>query len=171
MHNKRLTDLLKKEKNIQELHYLLGCFPTRTRLCFIATSSCWCNCLLAIAILLIFLELYTVVHILRFQQHYLTDICWNYLFRHTKYEVWFHQTRAESQAATMVGVPQVFDIGLCENPAMLMLWLIQLSGRLIAIIPWFLKNNHSPWGFRVTNPKSYPLWSLYNPEVRPLLAN
>jgi hypothetical protein len=34
-------------------------------LCFVAISSCWCNCLLAIIILLIFLELYTVVHILR----------------------------------------------------------------------------------------------------------
>jgi hypothetical protein len=159
-----------RKKKIQELHYL-WCFPTRTRLCFIAISYCWCDCLLAIVILLIFLELYTVVHILRIQQHYLTDIYWNYLFRHTKYEVWFHQTRAESQAAAMVGVPQDFDIGLCENPAMLMLLLTQLSGRPIAIIPWFLKNNHSPWGFCVTHPKSYPLWSLSNPEVQPLLDN
>jgi hypothetical protein len=35
----------------------------------------------------------------------------------------------------MVGVHQAFDIGLYENPAMLMLWLTQLSGRPIAIIP------------------------------------
>jgi hypothetical protein len=44
-------------------------------------------------------------------------------------------TRAESQAAMIVGVPQGFDIGLFENPAMLMLWLTQLVGRPIDMLP------------------------------------
>jgi hypothetical protein len=35
-------------------------------------------------------------------------------FGHTKSKVWFHLTRAESQAAMMVGIPQGFDIGLFE---------------------------------------------------------
>jgi hypothetical protein len=86
----------------------------------------------------------------------LSNIYRNYLYRHTKSAVWFHLTRAESQAAMMVCVPQDFDIGLCENPAMMMLWLTHLAGRPIAIILWCLKNNHSPWGFCVTYPKSYP---------------
>jgi hypothetical protein len=129
-------------------------------LCFIAISSCWCNCFLAITILLIFLEPYTIVHILRIQQHYLFDICWCFPFGHTKSEVWLHLTRAESQAAMMVCVPQGFDIGLCENPALLMLWLTQLAGRPIVIIPWCLMNNHSPWGFHVTYSRSCSLRSL-----------
>jgi hypothetical protein len=54
---------------------------------------------------------------LRVQQHYLLDICWNFPFGHTKSEVWFHLTRAESQAAMMVSVPQSFDIGLFVNSA------------------------------------------------------
>jgi hypothetical protein len=41
------------------------------------------------------------------------------------------------------------------------LWLTQLVGRPIDIIPWFLKNNHSPWGIRVTYSRSCPLWSLF----------
>jgi hypothetical protein len=53
-------------------------------------------------------------------------------------------TRAESQAAMMVGVPQGFDIGLFENLAMLMLGLTSLAGRPTDILPCFLKNNHSP---------------------------
>jgi hypothetical protein len=96
---------------------------------------------------------------LRIQQHYLSDICWNFPVRNTKSEVWFHLTRAESQAAMMVGVPQGFDRSLW-NSARLKMWLTQLAGRPIAILPWYLKNNHSPWGFLVTHPKIYPLWSL-----------
>jgi hypothetical protein len=115
------------------------------------------------------LELYAVVHILRIQQPYLSDIYSNLPFGHTKSEAWFHLTKAESQAAMIVSDPQGFDIGLCENPTMLMLWLTQLAGRPIAIIPWFLKNNHSPWGFCVTYSRSYPLWSLSTPKVWPLL--
>jgi hypothetical protein len=60
------------------------------------------------------LELYNVVHILRIQQPYLSGIPRNFPFRHTKSAVWFHLTRAESQAAMMVGIPQGFDIGLFE---------------------------------------------------------
>jgi hypothetical protein len=161
MHNKPLTNLFKNEKNFKTVIIFFHVLPTRTQLCSIAISFCWCNCLLAIAILLIFLGLYTVVHILRIQQHYLFDIHWNFPFGHNKSEVWSHLTRAESQAAMMVSVPQGFDIGLFENSAMLMLWLTQLAGRPIDIIPWFLKNNHSPWGFHVTYSRSCPLWSLF----------
>jgi hypothetical protein len=32
------------------------------------------------------------------------------------------------------------------NSARLMFWLTQLAGRPISILPWFLKNNHTPWG-------------------------
>jgi hypothetical protein len=71
MHTKPLTDLFKNEKNSKTFTIF---FPIRTRLCFIAISSCWCNFLVAIAILLIFLELYTIVHILRIQQPYLSAI-------------------------------------------------------------------------------------------------
>jgi hypothetical protein len=104
----------KREKNSKTFTIFFHVLPSRTWLCFIAISSYWCNCLLAIAALLIFLEFYTVVHILRIQQPYLSDIYQNYLFRHTKSKVWFHLTRAESQATMMVSVPQGFDIGLVE---------------------------------------------------------
>ena len=52
---------------------------------------------------------------------------------HDESEASLHLTRAESQAATMVGVPQGFDIGPFVNSARLMLWLTQLAGRPIAI--------------------------------------
>jgi hypothetical protein len=45
-------------------------FPNKDSVVFIAISFWWCNCLLAIAILLIFLERYNVVHILRIQPPY-----------------------------------------------------------------------------------------------------
>jgi hypothetical protein len=118
---------------------------------------------------LYFWSLTQLTHILRIQQHYLPDIHQNYLFRHTKSTVWFHLSRAESQAAMMVGVPQGFHIGLLVTPTRLILWLTHLTGRPIAIIPWFLKNNHSPWGFCVTYSRSCPLWSLLNPKFLPLL--
>jgi hypothetical protein len=108
LHNKPLTNLFKT------FTIFFHVLPTRIQWCFIAVSSYWCNCLWAIAILLIFLEPYTIVHILRIQQHYLPDIHQNYLFGHTKFAVWFHLTRAESQAAMMVGILQGFDIGLVE---------------------------------------------------------
>jgi hypothetical protein len=110
MRNKPLTNLFKTFTIF--LHVLL----TRIQLCSIAISPCWCNCILsvAIAILLIFLEIYAIVNILRIQQHPLSDIRQNYLFGHTKYEVWFHLTRAESQESMTVNVPQGFDIGLFE---------------------------------------------------------
>jgi hypothetical protein len=73
-----------KSKNFTILFHVL---PIRTRLCFIAISSCYCNCRWAIAILLIFLDLYTIVHILRIQQPYLHGICWNFPFEHIYY-VW-----------------------------------------------------------------------------------
>jgi hypothetical protein len=111
MHTKPLTDLFKNEKNSKTFTIF---FPIRTWLCFIAISSRWCNFLVAIANLLIFLELYTIVHILRIQQPYLSATRWNFPFGHTKSEAWFHLTRAESQAAIMVSVPQGFDIGLFE---------------------------------------------------------
>jgi hypothetical protein len=38
-----------------------------------------------------------------------------------------------------------------------MLWLTQLARRPFDILPWFLKNNHSPWGFHVTYSRSYPI--------------
>ena len=44
----------------------------------------------------------------------------NFLFGHAESEVSFHLTKAESQAAMMVGVPQGFDIGLFVNLARLM---------------------------------------------------
>ena len=47
----------------------------------------------------------------------------SYLFVHAESKVSFELTRAESQAATMVGVPQGFDIGIFVNPARLMWWL------------------------------------------------
>jgi hypothetical protein len=50
---------IQEREKVQDLHYLLSRFPTRTRLCS-AISSCWCNCLLSIAILLILLETYTI---------------------------------------------------------------------------------------------------------------
>jgi hypothetical protein len=75
MHTKPLTDLFKKEKKSKKYTIFSHVLPIRTHLCFIAISSCWCICLWAIAILLIFLELYTVVHILRIQQPYLPGIC------------------------------------------------------------------------------------------------
>jgi hypothetical protein len=114
MHTKPLTDLLKNEKKFKIFTIFFHVLPTRIQLCFIAVSSYWCNCLWAIAILLIFLEPYTIVHILRIQQHYLFDICWNFPLGHTKSEVWLHLTRAESQAAMMVSVPQGFYIGHFE---------------------------------------------------------
>jgi hypothetical protein len=49
-----------REKNSRTFTIFFHVLLTRTQLCFIAISSCWCNCLLAIAILLVFLELYTV---------------------------------------------------------------------------------------------------------------
>jgi hypothetical protein len=152
-----------RKRKFQEPQYLLSCFPTKTRWCSIAISYCWCNSLLAvaIAILLIFLEIYAIVNILRIQQHPLSDIHRNYLLRHTKSAVWLHLTRAEPQATMMVGILQGFDIGLFENPAMLMLWWTQLAGRPIDILPWFLKNSHSPWGFHVTYSRSCPLWYLF----------
>ena len=55
------------------------------------------------------------------------------LFRLAESEVSFHLTRAESQAAMMVGVHQGFDIGLFVNPARLMWWSTQLTGRCISI--------------------------------------
>jgi hypothetical protein len=54
---------------------------------------------------------------LRIQQLYLSDVHWNFPFRHTESEVWFHLTRAESQATMIVSVPQGFDIGLFVNSA------------------------------------------------------
>jgi hypothetical protein len=76
LYAQQATDwFIQEREKFQELQYLLSCFPTKTRLCFIAISSYWCNCLWAITILLIFLELYTVVRILRIQQPYsLTSI-------------------------------------------------------------------------------------------------
>jgi hypothetical protein len=74
MHNKPLTNLFKKEKKYKTFIIFFHVVPTRSQLCFIAISSCWCNCLWAITILLIFLELYTIVHTLRIQQPYLSDI-------------------------------------------------------------------------------------------------
>jgi hypothetical protein len=116
MHTKPLTDLFKNKKNSRTFTIFFHVLLTRIQLCSIAISNCWCNCLLAvtIAILLIFLEIYAIVNILRIQPHPLFDIRQNYLFGHTKYEVWFHLTRAESQEAMTVSVPQGFDIGLFE---------------------------------------------------------
>jgi hypothetical protein len=94
-----------RKKNSKTFTIFFHVLPTRTRLCFITISSWCCNCLLAITILLIFLDLYTIVHILRIQQTYLSDIRWNFPFGHTRSAVWFHLTRPESQAAMMVGVP------------------------------------------------------------------
>jgi hypothetical protein len=54
MHNKPLTNSFK----IFTIFFHV--LPTRTRLRFIAISSCWCNFLWAITILLIFSELYIV---------------------------------------------------------------------------------------------------------------
>jgi hypothetical protein len=66
LYAQQATDgFIQEREKVQDLHYFISCLPTRTQLCFIAISSCCCNCLLAIAILLIFLELYTIVHILR----------------------------------------------------------------------------------------------------------
>ena len=47
----------------------------------------------------------------------------HFLLGHAESEVLFHQIRAESQATTMVGVHQGFDIDLSVNPAKLMWWL------------------------------------------------
>ena len=80
----------------------------------------------------------------------------------------FHLTRAETQAETMVGVLQGFDIGLFANPARLMLWLTKLAGRPNAIISCFFKYNHSPWGSYATYTRSCPWWFLFNLEVQTL---
>ena len=52
----------------------------------------------------------------------------NFLFGRAESEVSSHLTRAESQAAKMVGVLKVIDLGLFENPVRLMLWLTPLAG-------------------------------------------
>jgi hypothetical protein len=137
MHTKPLTDLFKNKKKSKTFTMFFHILPIRTRLHFILISSCCCNCLLAIAILLIFLEPDIVAHILRIQQTYsLTSIKTIYSdILSMKYELLFHLTRAKSQATMMVSVPQGFDIGLFENPTMLMLWLTQLVGRPIDILP------------------------------------
>ena len=57
------------------------------------------------------------------------------LIRHVKSTISFHLAKAESQAATMVGVPQGYTLGLGANPAGLMLWLTQLAGRPNSILP------------------------------------
>jgi hypothetical protein len=60
MHNKPLTNLFKNEKRFKTFTIFFHVLPTRTRLCFITISSCWCNYLLAIAILLIFFWNFTL---------------------------------------------------------------------------------------------------------------
>jgi hypothetical protein len=60
MHNKPLTNLFKKEKKYKTFIIFFHVVPTRSRWCFIAISSCWCNCLWAVTILLIFSKLYIV---------------------------------------------------------------------------------------------------------------
>jgi hypothetical protein len=60
MHTRQLTDLFKNEKKFKTFTIFFHVLPLRTRLCFIAISSCWCNCLWAVTILLIFSELYIV---------------------------------------------------------------------------------------------------------------
>ena len=59
----------------------------------------------------------------------------NFLFGHAESEVSFHLTKAESQAAMMVGVLQGFDIGFFVNLARLLKWLAQLAGKTFCHIP------------------------------------
>jgi hypothetical protein len=59
MQTKPLTDSFKNEKKSKNFTIFFHVLPSRTRFYFIAISSCWCNFLVAIAILLNFLELYT----------------------------------------------------------------------------------------------------------------
>jgi hypothetical protein len=61
---------------------------------------------LAIAILLIFLELDIVAISWESSNAISMASIETFLFRHTKSALWIHLTRAESQAAMMVGVPQ-----------------------------------------------------------------
>jgi hypothetical protein len=150
-----------RKRKVQELHYLLSHSPNKESVVF--------HCKKLLLLQLSFgnhnlTYLFGALHCTPYLENpttLLSDICSNFPFGHTKSKAWFHLTRAESQAAMMVSLPQGFDIGLFENSAILMLWLTQLAGRPIDIIPWCLKNNHSPWVFRVTHPKSYPLWSLF----------
>jgi hypothetical protein len=69
----------------------------------------------------------------------------------------------------MVCVPQGFDIGLCENPAMLMLWLTQLAGRPIAISLDASRTTTPHEDFVRLIQEVALMASLSNPEVRPLL--
>jgi hypothetical protein len=115
MHNKPLTDLFKNEKKKSKTFTIFfHVLPSRTWLYFIARSSWCCNCLLAIEILLIFLEFYIVAISWESSNAIPMASIETFPFRHTKTEVWFHLTRAESQAPMMVSVPQGFDIGLFE---------------------------------------------------------
>jgi hypothetical protein len=123
MHTKPPIDSFKNEKRSKTFTIFFHVLPTRTRLCFIAIISYWCNCLLAIEILLIVLELDIVAISWESSNAIPMASVETFPFEYTKSKVWFHLTRAESQAAMMVCVPQGFDIGLCENPAQLMLWL------------------------------------------------
>jgi hypothetical protein len=111
LHNKPLTNLFKT------FTIFFHVLPTRTRLCFIAISSCWCNCLWAITILLFFSELYIVVISWESSNAIPMASIETFYSEYTKSEVWFHLTKAESQAAMMVCVPQGFDIGLFVNLA------------------------------------------------------
>jgi hypothetical protein len=101
-------------QKVQELHYLLSRSPNKDSVVF--------HCKKLLLVQLSFgnrnlTYLFRTLHCSPYLENpttLLSDIRRNYLFRYTKSKVWFHLTRAESQAAMIVGVPRDFDIGLFE---------------------------------------------------------
>jgi hypothetical protein len=104
MHNKPLTDLFKNEK-VQELHYLLSRSPNKD-------SVVHCKKLLLVQLSLgnrNLTYLFGALHCSPYLENpttVLSNIRRNFPFGHTKSAVCFPLTRAESQAAMMVGGPQ-----------------------------------------------------------------
>jgi hypothetical protein len=105
---------IQEREKFQDLHYLLSRSPNKDLVVF------HCNKLLLVQLSFgnrNLTYIFGALHCSLYLENPTTlpsDIRQNYLFIHTKSAVWFHLTRAESQAAMMVGIPEGFDTGLFE---------------------------------------------------------
>jgi hypothetical protein len=112
------TDLFIQEREkVQELQYLLSHSPNKESVVF------HCRKLLLLQLSFgkhnltyLFGDLCCTPY-LENPTTLLSDIRSNFPFGYTKSKAWFHLTRAESQAAMMVSLPQDFYIGLFVNLA------------------------------------------------------